>query len=77
MEKPEGEQLFEYKVDPDKVEEIKEKLEEIKEKLEEIKEKLEEYIKVIQNKEFHATPGFKICQWCEYSDICDAKKIEE
>ncbi len=63
MEKPEGEQLFEYKVDPDKVEKIK--------------EKLEEYIKVIQNKEFHATPGFKICQWCEYSDICDAKKIEE
>ncbi len=63
MEKPEGEQLFEYKVDPDKVEKIK--------------EKLEEYIKVIQNKEFHATPSFKICQWCEYSDICDAKKIEE
>ena len=62
MEKPEGEQLFEYKVDPDKIEEIK--------------MKLEGYVRAIQDKEFQATPGYKICQWCEYSDICDAKEIE-
>ena len=63
MEKPEGEQLFEYQVDPDKGEEVK--------------NTLEGYVKAIQNKEFQATPGYKICQWCEYSDICDAKEIED
>ncbi len=63
MEKPEGEQLFECNVNPNKIEEIK--------------NTLEGHVKAIQNKEFGATPGYKICQWCEYSDICDAKEIEE
>jgi DNA helicase II / ATP-dependent DNA helicase PcrA len=57
VEKPEGEQLFEYKVDPEKVNEIK--------------EILEGRVKSIQNKEFDATPGMFTCKWCEYSDICD------
>ena len=57
VEKPEGEQLFEYTVDADKVNEIK--------------EILEGHVKSIQNKEFDATPEIFTCKFCEYSDICD------
>jgi len=57
VEKPEGEQLFEYKVDPAKVDEIK--------------SIFEGYVKAIQDKEFEAKPGMFTCKWCEYSDICE------
>jgi len=57
VEKPEGEQLFEYEVDPDKVEEVK--------------NTLDGYVKSIQNKEFEPTPEMFTCKWCEYSDICN------
>jgi DNA helicase II / ATP-dependent DNA helicase PcrA len=57
VEKPEGEQLFEYTVDADKVNEIK--------------EILEGHVESIQNKEFDATPEMFTCKFCEYSDICD------
>ena len=57
VEKPEGEQLFEYEVDESKVEEIK--------------NILEGYVKAIQDKEFEAKPEMFTCKWCEYSDICE------
>ncbi len=57
VEKPEGGQFFEYKVDPAKVDEIK--------------SKLEGYVSAIQNKDFDAKPGLFTCKWCDYSDICD------
>jgi DNA helicase-2/ATP-dependent DNA helicase PcrA len=57
VEKPEGEQLFEYKVDPEKIQEVK--------------SILEGYVAAIQEKKFDATPGMFTCQWCEYSDICE------
>ena len=57
VEKPEGEQLFEYEIDPVKVDEVK--------------TKLEDHVKAIQNKEFDAKPEMFTCKWCEYSDICD------
>ena len=57
VEKPEGEQLFEYDVDPAKIEEIK--------------GILEGYVKAIYDKEFGATPGMFTCDWCQYKDICD------
>ena len=57
VEKPEGEQLFEYDVDPDKVAEIK--------------AIFEGYVKAILDKDFEATPEMFACKWCGYSDICD------
>jgi len=57
VEKPEGEQLFEYDVVPAKVEEIK--------------GIFEGYVEAIQGKEFEATPEMFACKWCEYSDICE------
>ena len=57
VEKPEGEQLFEYEVEAEKVEEVK--------------GILEGYVKAIQEKEFDATPGMFTCKWCQYSDICE------
>ena len=57
VEKPEGEQLFEYEVEAEKVEEIK--------------GILEGYVKAIQEKEFDATPEMFTCKWCQYSDICE------
>lgn len=56
VEKPEGEQIFDYDVDPAKVDEIK--------------QKLENYVKAIQNKEFQATPDEWTCRYCDYNDIC-------
>ena len=52
-----GEQLFEYVVNPSKVEEIK--------------KILAGYVKAIQNKEFDPKPELITCRWCEYSDICN------
>ncbi|NQV39917.1 MAG: ATP-dependent helicase [Nitrosopumilus sp.] len=57
VEKPEGEQLFEYKVDGEKVNEIK--------------TILEGYVKSIKDKAFKATPEMFTCKWCQYSDICN------
>jgi DNA helicase II / ATP-dependent DNA helicase PcrA len=57
VEKPEGEQLFEYDVDPTKVAEIK--------------TIFEGYVKAILDKDFEATPEMFACKWCGYSDICD------
>ena len=57
VEKPEGEQLFEYEVEAEKVEEIK--------------GILEGYVKAIQEKEFDATPEMFTCKFCQYSDICE------
>ncbi len=57
VEKPEGEQLFEYEVESEKVEEVK--------------GILEGYVKAIQEKEFDATPEMFTCKWCQYSDICE------
>jgi len=57
VEKPEGEQLFEYEVEAEKVEEVK--------------GILEGYVKAIQEKEFDATPEMFTCKWCQYSDICE------
>ena len=57
VEKPEGEQLFEYEVDPGKVDEVK--------------IKLEEHVRGILAKEFEAKPEMFTCKWCEYSDICE------
>ena len=57
VEKAEGEQLFEYKVDPAKVDEIK--------------GVFEGYVKAIQDKKFEATPRMFTCKFCQYSDICD------
>jgi len=57
VEKPEGEQLFEYKVDPEKIQEVK--------------SILEGYVEAIQEKKFDATPGMFTCKFCEYSDICE------
>ena len=56
VEKPEGEQLFDYDVDPANIKEAK--------------EKLEGYAKSIIDKNFEATPNMKMCGWCEFSDIC-------
>lgn len=56
VEKAEGEQLFEYDVDPAKVAEIK--------------AILEEQVKNIVDKKFEATPEMFTCKFCEYSDIC-------
>jgi DNA helicase II / ATP-dependent DNA helicase PcrA len=60
VEKPEGEQLFEYEVEPEKVEEVK--------------NILERYVAAIQEKKFDATPEMFTCKWCEYSDICEEAK---
>ncbi|MDC0522390.1 ATP-dependent helicase [Nitrosopumilus sp.] len=57
VEKPEGEQLFEYEVEAEKVEEVK--------------VILEGYVKAIKEKEFDATPEMFTCKWCQYSDICE------
>jgi DNA helicase II / ATP-dependent DNA helicase PcrA len=57
VEKPEGEQLFEYEVDPAKVNEMK--------------SVFEGYVQAIEDKEFEATPEMFTCKWCEYSDICE------
>ena len=57
VEKPEGEQLFEYEVEAEKVEEVK--------------GILEGYVKAIEEKEFDATPEMFTCKWCQYSDICE------
>ena len=57
VEKPEGEQLFEYEVDAEKVEEVK--------------GILEGYVAAIQEKKFDATPEMFTCKWCQYSDICE------
>ena len=57
VEKPEGEQLFEYEVEAEKVEEVK--------------DILEGYVKAIEEKEFDATPEMFTCKWCQYSDICE------
>jgi len=57
VEKPEGEQLFEYEVEAEKVEEVK--------------GILEGYVKAIKEKEFDATPEMFTCKWCQYSDICE------
>lgn len=56
VEKSEGEQMYEYDVDPAKVDEIR--------------LILEGYVKSIQNKEFEPTPGMFTCKFCSYSDIC-------
>ena len=60
VEKAEGEQLFEYDVDPDKVVEIK--------------GILEEQVNAIVDKKFEATPEMFTCKFCEYSDICEEAK---
>jgi DNA helicase-2/ATP-dependent DNA helicase PcrA len=60
VEKAEGEQLFEYDVDPDKVAEIK--------------GILEEQVKLIVDKKFEATPEMFTCKFCQYSDICAEAK---
>ncbi len=57
VEKPEGEQLIEYEVDPEKVQEVK--------------SILEGYVAAIQEKKFDATPEMFTCRFCEYSDICE------
>ena len=57
VEKPEGEQLIEYDVDPEKVKEVK--------------GILEGYVAAIQEKKFDATPEMFTCRFCEYSDICE------
>ena len=57
VEKPDGEQIFDYDVDPVQVEQVK--------------QILEEYVQLIKNKEFSATPDEWICKYCEYSDICN------
>ena len=57
VEKPEGEQLFEYEVDEDKVKEVL--------------DTLNGFADSIKEKKFDATPQKFTCQWCEYSDICD------
>jgi len=57
VEKPEGEQLFEYEVEAEKVEEVK--------------GILEGYVAAIQEKKFDATPEMFTCKWCQYSDICE------
>ena len=56
VEKPEGEQLFDYDVGPADIKEAK--------------EKLEGYAKSIIDKNFEATQNMKMCGWCEFSDIC-------
>ncbi len=60
VEKPEGEQVFEYEVSEEKVQEIK--------------EILEGFATKIKEKEFDATPEMFTCKWCEYSDICEESK---
>jgi len=57
VEKPEGEQLIEYDVDPEKIQEVK--------------SILEGYVAAIQEKKFDATPEMFTCKFCEYSDICE------
>ena len=57
VEKPEGEQLFEYEVDEDKVKEVL--------------DILKGYADSIKEKKFEPTPQKFTCEWCEYSDICD------
>ena len=59
VEKPEGEQFYEYDVSDDKVKETIAKIEEL--------------IKLIEEKDFVANPAFH-CKWCQYSDICDEAK---
>ncbi len=60
VEKPDGEQLFEYVVDV--------------EKMDAAKEKLEGFAESITSKNFHATPDMKKCGWCEFADICKESK---
>lgn len=57
VEKPEGEQLFEYEVEAEKVKEVK--------------GILEGYVAAIQEKKFDATPEMFTCKFCQYSDICE------
>lgn len=57
VEKHEGEQLFEYEVNEEKVIEVM--------------EILEGFAKSIKEKQFDAKPGMFTCKWCQYSDICD------
>ena len=57
VEKPEGEQLFEYIVNDEKVSEII--------------GVLEQYANCIKDKKFEATPEQFTCKFCQYSDICD------
>ena len=57
VEKPDGEQLFEYDVEAANVEQIK--------------GIYEGYVTAIQEKKFDATPAMFTCKFCQYSDICD------
>ncbi len=57
VEKPEGEQHFDYEVSQSKVDEVK--------------GVLEAYAESIKRKEFDATPQQWTCKYCDYNDICE------
>jgi len=57
VEKPEGEQHFDYEVSQSKVDEVK--------------RVLETYAESIKRKEFDATPEQWTCKYCDYNDICE------
>jgi len=57
VEKPEGEQHFDYEVSKSKVDEAK--------------QVLEKYAESIKNKEFGATPKQWTCKYCDFNDICE------
>ena len=41
------------------------------------KTKLESMIKAVMAEKFGATPGYQVCKYCDYFDICDEKEVEE
>ena len=57
VEKPEGEQFFDYEVSQSKVDEAK--------------QVLEKYAESIKCKDFDATPKQFTCKFCDYNDICE------
>ena len=57
VEKPEGEQLFDYEVSQLKIDEVK--------------HVLEKYAESIKCKDFEATPKLFTCKFCDYRDICE------
>jgi len=57
VEKPEGEQHFDYEVSQSKVDEAK--------------QVLEKYAESIKSKDFVATPKQYTCKYCDYNDICE------
>lgn len=47
-----------------------------KEHVELVRDMIAENVKSILSEEFKPTPGYQVCNWCNFQPICDAKEVE-